>query len=177
MPPLLFFYYNSKIEHSIRMRTASSLPWGLSVQGVSVYGVSVHGVSVKGSLCPGGLCPGGSLSRGEPCPEGGLCLGESVWGRGSLSRGFSVRETHSLLWTESQTGAKTLPSLNFVIVLLQSFVSHLYLAQSKHIFWLNWCNMLTCILHHPTCVNISPFLCAPWVVQCMLNNALYNPWV
>ena len=53
--------------------------------------LSRGGVSVQG-----GLCMGGSLSRGCLCPAGslfrGCCVqGVSIQGRGSLSRGVSIR--------------------------------------------------------------------------------------
>ena len=65
---------------------------GVSAQGgclpggrrVSAQGVSSQGVSAQGGVWPGGVCPGG------------------------LPRGVSG------LWTEWQTGVKTLPCHNYV---------------------------------------------------------------
>ena len=94
--------------HSSRVRTARSLLYGggLCPGGLCLAegSLSSRGISVQG-----GLCPVGSLSRGS---LGGLCPG------GSISRGFSVLgglpDRTPPLWTESQTGVKTLPWRNFI---------------------------------------------------------------
>ena len=74
-----------------------------------------QGVSAQGWVCQRGVCPWGCLTRGVSAQ--GECLPRclsargSAWGRGCLHRG--VCQT-PLLWTESQTGVKTLPCRNYV---------------------------------------------------------------
>ena len=70
----------------------------LSREGLCPGGSLSRRVSVQGFSVQGGLCPGGSLSR-RVSVQAGLCPGGSLsrrWSlsRGSLSRSFSVRETH-----------------------------------------------------------------------------------
>ena len=78
--------------------------------GVCPEGVSAWGVSAQGGVCPEGVSAWeGCLPRGDVSGHGGLVV--------SLQGGFIPACTGAdtpPLWTEWQTGVKTLPCRNYV---------------------------------------------------------------
>ena len=111
------YKYELKRMHSSRMRTVrcsgrvggGCLPRGVSTQGeLSGYGGICLGVSAWGCLPRGCLPKGGCLRRGG-ISLGGVCLEGFAWG---VCQGGGCPARHPL-WTESQTGVKTLPLRNY----------------------------------------------------------------
>ena len=119
-----------------RMRTARLLTVS---QHALCMGVCIQACTGQGGVSPGGVCPGRYLPRRVSaqrgvCP-GGICPGGvSAGEKGIVARGRCVADTPSspadtcpgqtlagqippwadTLWTEWQTGVKTLPCRNYV---------------------------------------------------------------
>ena len=96
--------------HSIRMRTARSLPYkgGFSVRGCLFRGYLSRGPLSRGGLCQGALCPGGALSKGF------------------LSREVSVRETPSPVDRQMPVKILPCPKLRLQVVnIIIPFIDHL----------------------------------------------------
>ena len=110
--------------HSNRMRTARSLPCG---RGVSIWGVSIQGVSVgwsrplnrdrPGQRTPLDRTPWTETPSGQRPPLDRDPLERDPPEERPPDRDIpwtEILRTKNPLWTELQTGVKTLPCRNFV---------------------------------------------------------------